>query len=424
MNRYSHVQLSVRNTYINLGQFLAKNYFLAIVVFTAILLIRGNQLLLNAQFWAEDGALFFADAFNQNSWALLIKPYNGYLHLIPRLLSQLSLFIPLTEVPFFFSMSALIFQVLPLFYIMSKRSDRLWAYPYQRWIVAIIYVCLPASEEVFMNITNIQWHLPTMILFILLSEPPRRKSIQIAEYFLICLISLTGPFVFFYSALLVVLFLLKRKIDKVTLLIFGTTSIIQATALLTSQRLSHGMNNFDLNYKINLISNHVILPSFFGIHRISETFLQFSSQVNRYHNFFFIILIVLFTISLFRRNILVSFGFFISFLITYSMILTFPVVTLEPWNGSRYYFQFILSTLMACTVIAFDSKPKKGIQSFARLCLLCFFIFAIPSDFFISKNQAPVWKKLIEENYNPAKPGEKVILPINPHGWAIGLLKR
>ena len=52
-----------------------------------LLALRRPHELIAAQFWAEDGAIFFSQRLALGPWHSIFVPYNGYQHLIPRLIA-------------------------------------------------------------------------------------------------------------------------------------------------------------------------------------------------------------------------------------------------------------------------------------------------------------------------------------------------
>src|SRR5439155_14577916 len=62
------------------------SWYLQLVVFAlgfAIVVARRPDAISNPQFWAEDGKFWYADAYNTGGIGLFLKPYYGYLHLVP-----------------------------------------------------------------------------------------------------------------------------------------------------------------------------------------------------------------------------------------------------------------------------------------------------------------------------------------------------
>jgi hypothetical protein len=56
----------------------------------AVVIARRPDAVTNAQFWAEDGTIWFATAYDHGGFASLFVPYNGYLQTFSRLVAALS----------------------------------------------------------------------------------------------------------------------------------------------------------------------------------------------------------------------------------------------------------------------------------------------------------------------------------------------
>src|SRR5215471_20971793 len=96
-----------------------------LAVFLAALLIlflRRPDALLNAQFYAEDGARWFADAYHVG-WRCLLIPDSGYLQTVSRLIGLAMQWIPFVLVPLFMNLCALSFQILPVNIFLSSRFE-------------------------------------------------------------------------------------------------------------------------------------------------------------------------------------------------------------------------------------------------------------------------------------------------------------
>jgi hypothetical protein len=60
----------------------------------AIVISRRPDAIFHAQFFAEDGAIWYATAYDYGWWRVLFSPYQGYIHLVPRLTAALALLLP------------------------------------------------------------------------------------------------------------------------------------------------------------------------------------------------------------------------------------------------------------------------------------------------------------------------------------------
>jgi len=74
--------------------FSAVFWAVAIAVTAALLFLRRPDAVFHAQFWAEDGVLWFADAYNFGPLKPLLWARAGYLQTLPRLACAAALWAP------------------------------------------------------------------------------------------------------------------------------------------------------------------------------------------------------------------------------------------------------------------------------------------------------------------------------------------
>ena len=142
----------------------------------ALLLLRSPGSLLHPQFWAEDGTLFFQEAFNHGFWPTILQPASGYLHSFPRLVAGFSLLFPMEQAPLVFNLAAFVVQLMPALYLLSPRMARIIPSFPARAAAALLYIALPASYETHVNLTNSHWHLALTALCILVARRPRIRG--------------------------------------------------------------------------------------------------------------------------------------------------------------------------------------------------------------------------------------------------------
>src|SRR3569833_3962060 len=68
---------------------------LALAISLVMMIARRPDILSNAMFWAEDGAVYFADAFNRGALYSLFLPYAGTLQVFTRAIYGLETLLPL-----------------------------------------------------------------------------------------------------------------------------------------------------------------------------------------------------------------------------------------------------------------------------------------------------------------------------------------
>jgi hypothetical protein len=166
----------------------------AVFLGTLILLAsRRPDAVFNAQFYAEDGRVFFEDAYNLGWRTALFHPYGGYFHAVPRLASALALLVPLSFAPLVLNLIALGLQALPVSLLLSQRSLG-WGSFRARLLMAGLYLALPNCGEASANITNAQCSLALIALLLLVASPPASAWRRCAEGLLLLLFGLSGPY--------------------------------------------------------------------------------------------------------------------------------------------------------------------------------------------------------------------------------------
>ncbi|HEX2851864.1 MAG TPA: hypothetical protein VHO24_01405 [Opitutaceae bacterium] len=155
----------------------------------AIIAVRKHDTFLNPQFWAEDGKVFFMQA-EAMDWRVLFRPYEGYLHFLPRLIAAIGRGLPLYSVPVFYAATALLFTGLIAWTIQSPRIRVPAA-----WAGALAIAIIPHSGEVYLTICNLHWISAIGLFALVLMDDPATLPRRCGEIALLVIAGLTGPFV-------------------------------------------------------------------------------------------------------------------------------------------------------------------------------------------------------------------------------------
>ncbi len=127
-----------------------------------------------ATLYAEDGDVFLADALAKGPVEALLTPYNGYLHVVPRLLAEVVALAPVSQAATVAAvLSALVVGGLAALAarVVEATTASRWAAP----AVAVLVVGLPlAQEEVLANLANLHWYLLFAAALCLVWVPPTR----------------------------------------------------------------------------------------------------------------------------------------------------------------------------------------------------------------------------------------------------------
>jgi len=162
-----------------------------VICVTVILYWRRPDAFYNPQLWAEDGNIFFSDAFLHGANSLTI-PYSSYFHLLARLTALLGNGIPLRSVPHWYLFASWLFLVSLIAYIFSPR----FSFPLgTKLLLGLALVINTADNEVFFNLANWATLSSFFWLLLVISNEPESKP-QIGFDFLLLIASgLSSPFV-------------------------------------------------------------------------------------------------------------------------------------------------------------------------------------------------------------------------------------
>jgi hypothetical protein len=180
-------------------------------ILTAMLLLaRAPDAFLKPQFWAEDGAIFFAQQYTQGAWAIL-KPHAGYLHLVPRLTALTASLFPASFAPtiYVFAYLAVAVWTSALVAGSGVRNAPL---------LASLLLAVPYSNEILGTITNVQWLMAPALLIIAIAPTPASLGWKVSRLVFAISAAFSGPFVLIISPLYVLRYAKSRNSYSTALL--------------------------------------------------------------------------------------------------------------------------------------------------------------------------------------------------------------
>jgi hypothetical protein len=167
------------------------------------------QIMIIGRFWAEEGHVFFARAWDMPPAQALFTPFGGYLNLLANAAPLLARWIlPLPFAPYLTIAIALLVQLCPPLLLLTARDA--WLQPRHIRLAALLLVLLvPASEEIWLQTLHCQFEL-TLCCAIILSLDITPGKIALLRLGLLALAPLCGP----TAIALVPLFMLRTIIDR------------------------------------------------------------------------------------------------------------------------------------------------------------------------------------------------------------------
>lgn len=187
-------------------------YWLVLLWLAAALIMASHRpaCLLYAQFWAEDGHVWYQQAYEQGPFQPLTHSQDGYFQTLPRLIADVALLVPLHRAPLVMNILALLVQALPVLFLLSPRGEN-WGRLSVRSLLALLYLCLPNSAEWHANTTNSQWTLALLAIMVLLAKLPESWWGRVADLAVLSLSGLTGPFCILLVPVAVAMAWLRRQ---------------------------------------------------------------------------------------------------------------------------------------------------------------------------------------------------------------------
>lgn len=133
----------------------------------------------SGQFVAEDGRVFFADAYNHSWVASILLPYAGYFHVLPRLLAELLSLFPLAWQPEAFAWSGMVTTslLLSLFYLPHFRP--LVPGDMARGAGCLLLPLLPNAENLG-TVFGLHWYLSFALALAVIMKFPKSTAGQAA----------------------------------------------------------------------------------------------------------------------------------------------------------------------------------------------------------------------------------------------------
>jgi hypothetical protein len=393
----------------------------------ALIVSRRPDAVLHAQFYAEDGHVWFADAYNLGWWQGLFRAQDGYFQTFPRLAAALALLAPVWRAPLVLNLCAAAVEALPVNLLLSVRSSG-WGSLGFRACLAAAYLALPNSREMTMVVTSSQWLLALSVFLVLTASQPGGEAERAFDVALLVLCGLTGPFCFFLLPIAVfVAWKRKKRWHWMAAGILSVLAMVEAWGLVVIDKggRSHAALGAGPALLVRILGGQVYLAALLGGNSLAS---------NSSRAVFFLLLLAAITgtalvIFCFVHTSLEMRLFFVltAMLLIASMIspAAYPPSGVTRWellakvSGIRYWY---FPTLAFVWSMLWASRSRSQALQAVSILLLCGACFGAVRDW-----KQPVLKDLNFEksarNFQTAPAGTVIVLPENPQGWDIRLVK-
>ena len=401
------------------------------VIFLAaclILISRRPDAVFNAQFWAEDGHVWFADAYNFGWWSALFRTCEGYHSVFARLGAALALLVPLAFAPLVLNLIAISVQALPVNLLLSSRSS-VWGSLRFRALLAGIYLASPSCFELDGTITNSQWLLALCAFLLLAASPPQGISGRLFDISILLLCGLTGPFCIFLTPIAV--FLAWRHRERwrwATAGLLAATGLIQAWSLFSGGYASrpHVLLGASPAMLARVLAGQLYLGTLLGSNTAAVRpgigpFIVFTCIAVAGTIF----AVICFLKSSWEMRLFVLFS---AAILAGGLIAPAPgpLAETDRWwlellygAGVRYWF---FPDLALAWLILYCTQSRRQVLQAVSVLLLCILCFGIAIRWEIPAFRDAHFAEYAK-SFEAAPPGTVMVIPINPEGWKMRLVK-
>lgn len=396
-----------------------------LVVVALLALCRRPETLFQAQFWAEDGKYWYAQAYN-NGLSTLFEPYAGYFVIVYRLVAYMALALPLHLAPHFFNIVALGFQLLPVILLCSGRLNFIKS-RVLGVALSLLYISVPNSAEVFTNLTNIQWHLGIAAFLVLLAQPSKHILWRIFDYGVLIATGFSGPLVVILTPLAAWIWWQHKtayhRNRVIALAILAAIQILSIFVLSGEDRVGAATHP-DVVYFAQMIVGQIMTGGILGQPNVN---LVYESPL-----LLFWLCVAGFTVvgyTLVRGPMWLKLANVYSGLLIVAMLASLkPVPGFDPWQGltnpgggQRYWYIPILVWIATLIWLAFRA-PLRSLRPLALTALVCLLLVGIPTDWRIVPWPYQHFRAYALQ-FEQAPPGTTMHIPVNP-GWVMTLTKK
>ncbi len=407
-----------------------RSHILIFVAAFIVVVLRRPDSILNPQFWAEDGVVWYSDAYNTGALRSLLLPVQGYLQTISRLTAAFAQLFPFSSAPLIFNVVAITIQVLPVNVIMSSRFTRLIPGFQVRLLLSLLYLALPNSWEVHANLTNAQWHLALLAFMVMVALPSARSLWRYFDTVVILMSGLSGPFSILLTPVAVVL--CWRRREKWTFflcMLLAASALLQTVCVVLTMKISRfqtPLGATSTNF-VRILSGQVFMSVLFG-QKGHEWIL---SHVESYSALAIVVTAIgLMAVIYALREAPLELRLFIFFtILVFTSALISPQISQYapqwesmaiPGSGVRYWFFPMLAFDAVSVWVLSRARPRS-----ARICglvIVTTMSIGVTADW-RQPNYADLNFKKHAQKFESAAKGSKISIPINPPGWQMRLIK-
>jgi hypothetical protein len=205
--------------------------WVTLLVCAAILVARRPAQISNPQFWAEDGKIFFAQAYTLGAGAF-VRTFAGFLHTVNRIGNAVAQWADPAWAPAIFAAEAF---VLTLYVAARTQSSRFPLRPHVGYALAVVLI--PDTFEILLFLVNVDRILAAGLLLVLISREARRWWQHVHDVAAVSVLGLTGPYSVFFAPLFLWRAFQRRTRASVVLAVLATGCAVTQGVLIARHQM-------------------------------------------------------------------------------------------------------------------------------------------------------------------------------------------
>lgn len=315
-----------------------QTYFL-LFIYILFLFLRAPDILIQGRFWAEEGNIFYANAYNMSPLHALFVVYGGYINLGASGATLLTryLYVPLEYAPYVTTFIGLFFQILPIYLLLTAKDE--WLAPFRvRLLATLLLLLIPESSEISVQTLHIQFHLTLACAFIAFLK----TDIHHQRYFKLVLL-IFAPLCGLLPIVLLPIFLIQSANEKSRFRLEQLIALMMGSVVQLSFYLYNLKYNIDLNSISIIRQHHISFTELCSVIYVRD--LVFPFLGHRYDVIAKIIAKIFYELKGHHLFILSCVSFCILFLLSFSLVIKRPQL--------RRIFIVLITTLVTLFIIVY-----------------------------------------------------------------------
>jgi hypothetical protein len=396
-----------------------------LMVGLALLALRRPDAVLVPQLWAEDGRVFYQEAY-AFGWASIARTAGGYLQVLPRLISVLVLPLPLGWVAAIFTALALGARLLPAAVLLSSRGAALIPSPAHRVLVALLWIVIPNSWEIHATLTHVARSFAVASIVVFMS-PATSLPWRTFDLVLIAAVGLSGP----WTVLMLPILAVKRMMSRLSeheaasgVVVIGTAAAQIAVGVVGVGARAHGYLGASVLGLARILGGQIVLASIVGPqawqHIYASQWVDAACALAA--------AVGAAVVALAVRRGTVALRLFVAYSVTIvAAALVFPIHArygipawsdlAVPGNDGRHWVFGSLALLLCLLTLTRDRVAR-----WFAWPLLYLASFGALTGFRYPERENLHFAAHVRR-FEAALPCEEVRMPINPQGWTVTLIK-